>query len=369
MSRPTYALIDLTALEHNLAVVRLHAPHARIMAVIKANAYGHGLLNAANALRHADGFAMLEIDAAISLRNAGYRQPILLLEGFFSTMELALFEQYHLTAVIHHNNQLTMLETSRHRKLDVFLKINTGMNRLGFTPEQFPSVLRILEANASINNITLMTHFSSAGDSNGGADFSKELQCFNTVTTGYNQPRSLANSAAIMRYPATHADWVRPGIMLYGASPLANKTATELDLHPVMTVSSEIIAIQNLEMGDKVGYSGLFEANRSMRIGIVSCGYADGYPRHAPTGTPVLVNNQRTQIIGRVSMDMIAIDITGIEDAQINSRVTLWGEGLPIDEVANSAGTISYELLCALAPRVEVRVHNTAKNYTRGDIN
>jgi alanine racemase len=356
MSRPIQALIDLSALEHNLSVVRRYAPRSRVMAVIKADAYGHGLLRAAEALKRAEGFAMLEIDAAVRLREAGYRQAILLLEGFFAMEELAWIEKYHLSTVVHHHEQLAMLSAYRPRggRLDVFLKLNTGMNRLGFTLEQFSAALETLKANPAIGQITLMTHFSRADESDGNESIAAQLQRFNAVAKGRNLPCSLANSAAILRYPETHADWVRPGIMLYGASPLPDKTADELDLHPAMTISSRIIAVQALKSGDGVGYGHMFRADRPMRAGIVAGGYADGYPRHAPAGTPVLVNGRRTRLIGRVSMDMLHVDLSGIEDADVGSPVTLWGKGLPVDEVAQSAGTVSYELLCALAPRMPI---------------
>jgi len=325
------------------------------MAVIKADAYGHGLLRAASALKSADGFALLELDAAIRLRDAGYRQPILLVEGFFSTEELALIEQYHLSAVIHHSEQLAMLSAFKRRGgLDVFLKLNTGMNRLGFVPEQFPAALEVLKTSPVVGQITLMTHFARADEPADEDSVSAQSQRFNAAAAGRNLPCSLANSAAILRYPETHADWVRPGIMLYGASPFADKTAAELGLRPVMTVSSKIIAVQNLRAGDAVGYGHVFRADRTMQVGIVAGGYADGYPRHAPTGTPVLVNGRRSRIVGRVSMDMLHVDLSGIVSAGVGSPVILWGEGMPVDEVAKSAGTISYELLCALAPRMRV---------------
>ncbi|SFO02373.1 alanine racemase [Nitrosospira briensis] len=354
MPRPIQALIDLSALEHNLSVVRRHAPHSRVMAVIKADAYGHGLLRAAEALARADGFAMLELDAAVRLREAGYRQVILLLEGFFDPDELALIEQYHLSAVIHHSEQLAMLSASRLRgELSVFLKLNTGMNRLGFTPEEFPAVLETLKAHPAVKQITLMTHFASADEPCRNDSIGVQLQRFNAVANGRHLPRSLANSAAILRFPETHADWVRPGIMLYGASPFMDTAASELDLLPAMTVLSKIIAVQTLKAGDGVGYGHTFRTSRSMRVGVVAGGYADGYPRHAPTGTPVMVNGKRTRVVGRISMDMLHVDLSEIGDAGVGSPVTLWGKGMPVDEVAQSAGTVSYELLCALAPRMQ----------------
>ena len=355
MPRPIQALIDLSALEYNLSVVRRHAPRARVMAVVKADAYGHGLLRAAEALKSADGFALLEMDAAIRLRDAGYRHPILLVEGFFSTEELGLIEQYHLSTVIHHSEQLAMLSAYKRRSgLDVFLKLNTGMNRLGFMPEQFSAALESLRTNPAIGQITLMTHFARADEPAGENSVSTQLQHFNAVAAGRNLACSLANSAAILRHPETHADWVRPGIMLYGASPFSGKTAAELGLRPVMTISSRVIAVQNIRAGDAVGYGHIFCADRSMRVGIVAGGYADGYPRHAPTGTPVLVDGRRSRILGRISMDMLHVDLSGIGSADVGSQVILWGEGLPVDEVAQAAGTISYELLCALAPRMQV---------------
>ena len=354
MSRPIQALIDPSALEHNLAIVRRHAPRSRVMAVIKADAYGHGLLRAAEALAEAEGFALLELDAAVRLREAGYRQTILLLEGFFDIDELRWVEQCHLSTVVHHPEQLAMLEAVRPRAaLDVFLKLNSGMNRLGFTPREFPAALERLKANPAVRQITLMTHFACADESDGNDSITAQLQCFSLAAGGRNMARSLANSAAILRFPEAHADWVRPGIMLYGSSPLAHTTAEQLGLQPAMTVSSRIISMQTLRPGDGVGYGHAFRAGRSMRVGIVAGGYADGYPRHAPTGTPVLVKGRRTRVVGRISMDMLHVDLSEIEDAGVGSPVTLWGRGMPVDEVARAAGTLGYELLCAIAPRMQ----------------
>src|SRR5690348_5810843 len=357
MSRPIQAHIDLSALEHNLSVVRRHAPRARVMAVIKADAYGHGLLRAAEALSRADGFAMLELDAAIRLREAGYRQTVLLLEGFFSMEELAWIEQYHLSTVIHNREQLAVLAAYRpHGRigLNIFLKINTGMNRLGFKPEEFPAALEALRAIHAVGEITLMTHFARADECGGKEAITGQLQRFKAFAQGRHMSCSLANSAAILRYPETHADWVRPGIMLYGGSPLVDRTAVELDLHPAMTVSSKIIDIQNLKSGEGIGYGHAFVADQPMRVGIVAGGYADGYTRHAPTGTPVLVGGRRTRIVGRISMDMLHVDLSGMNHVDVGDSVTLWGKGMPVDEVARAADTVSYELLCALAPRMPI---------------
>jgi len=354
MPRPLQALIDLSALEHNLSVVRHHAPRSRVMAVVKADAYGHGLLRAAEALADADGFAMLELDAAVRLREAGYRHTILLLEGFFDMEELAWIEQYHLSTVIHNPEQIAMLSACRLRgRLDVFLKLNTGMNRLGFPLQQFSTVIEALRAHPAVGQITLMTHFACADELQSRESVSTQVERFNAAGTGSRLPRSLANSAAILRYPETHADWVRPGIMLYGASPLTGTSAAALGLRPAMTVSSKIIAVQTLMSGEGAGYGYTFRAGNSMRVGVVAGGYADGYPRHAPTGTPILVNGRRTRVVGRVSMDMLHVDLGEIEDAGVGSPVILWGQGIPVDDVAEAAGTVAYELMCALAPRMQ----------------
>ena len=351
MSRPIQARIDLSALQNNLRVVRRTAS-GRIMAVIKANAYGHGLLRAAAALAEAEGFAMLDVRDAVALREAGFRQTLLLLEGFFRADELPLLAEYELASVIHSPQQLAMLDAfPRRNALQVWLKVNTGMNRLGFAPEQVPAAMEKLKRHSAVREIVLMTHFAHADEPEGIAE---QLERFRGVTDAYRMPRSLANSAALLRYPSTHSEWVRPGIMLYGASPFADTGAQQLGLRPVMTLSSEIISVRELKAGDRVGYAGQFRADRAMRIATVACGYADGYPRHAPTGTPILVNGQRTRTLGRVSMDMLGVDLSEVADAEVGSRVTLWGEGLPVEEVASAAGTISYELLCALAARVPV---------------
>lgn len=352
MSRPTQARINLSALDRNLDVVRRYAPHARIMAVVKANGYGHGLMRVFQVLKDADGLAVLALDEAVALRETGYRQPILLLEGFFSADELPRIAEHHLSVVVHCREQVEMLmQTWLPAKIDVFLKMNSGMNRLGFKPESFREALAELKSCRTVGNVVLMSHFANADESIGIAS---QLSLFNAASEGLAHPRCLSNSAAILRFPDAHADWVRPGIMLYGSSPFADKSAEELGLQPVMTLSSQIIAIQQLRAGDPVGYGGTFIAERDMRVGIVACGYADGYPRHAPTGTPILVEGKRTRTLGRVSMDMLFADLTDISSAQLGSAVTLWGDGMPVDEVARAAGTISYELLCALAQRVPV---------------
>ena len=346
--RPIKATIDLAALHDNLQVAQKLAPQSKVMAVLKANAYGHGLLRAANAMKKAAGFAVLNIEDAIKLRDAGFDQTILLLEGFFDREELRLLHDYRLSTVVHQPEQLRLLLQAAPGKLDVHLKINSGMNRLGFKPDDFPSAMSALRQ-ARVAGVTLMTHFASADEP---AGVSEQLTRFREVTAGLSFPKSLANSAALIRYPETHADWVRPGIMLYGATPFADRSAADIGVKPAMTLSSEIIAIQNLRTGDMVGYGGNFRADRSIRIGVVACGYADGYPRLAPTGTPVLVEGERVTTAGRVSMDMLCVDLSKVPQARVGSQVELWGAGLPVDDVARGAGTVGYELLCAIAPRV-----------------
>ncbi len=357
MSRPITATIDLSALRHNLSVVRRHAPRSSVLAVVKANAYGHGIARVARTLVQAgvEGLALLELDAAIALREAGYKQRIVLLEGFFEGEELALLAQHRIDTAIHNAEQIAMLRAVPTAiKLNVLLKLNTGMNRLGFTEPEFHGALSALCECAAVGDMTLMTHFANSDDARGVA---WQMETFDRMTQGITLPRSLANSAAIVRYPQTHADWVRPGIMLYGASPFADVSADALGLKPVMTLTSQIIAVQQLKAGDTVGYGGIYTAQQVTRIGIVACGYADGYPRHAPTGTPVRVGNAMTTTVGRVSMDMLCVDITALPQAQAGSVVTLWGEGNPVDDVAAAAGTVGYELLCALAQRVPVEEH------------
>jgi alanine racemase len=349
MPRPIRATFDLAALAQNLGVARARAGKARIWAVVKANAYGHGLLRAARALAAADGFALLDLDEAVRLRDAGVRKPILLLEGFFAPADLETAAAHSLGAVVHTREQIAMLEAAQLRaQVPVFLKVNTGMNRLGIGVGEVRPSLERLAASGNVAGITLMTHFA---DADGPTGVAEQVARFDAAMRGLAVPRSLANSAALLRFPETAADWVRPGIMLYGCSPFPDESAEAFGLAPVMTLAAELIAVRMLGRGDRVGYGATFTAERPMRIGVVACGYADGYPRHAPTGTPVLVDGARTRTVGRVSMDMITVDLEGIPQASIGTPVTLWGEGLPCDEVAAAAGTVSYELLCALAPR------------------
>ena len=357
MPRPIQARIDLSALHHNCAIVRRQAPGAKIWAVVKADAYGHGLRRVARALAaQVEGFAVLDLAAAISLRDAGVRHPILLLEGCFESSDLAVCAEYGLTPSVHHLEQLRMLAAADLKApLPIYLKLNSGMNRLGFTSSQLPALRDMLEATDQVGAVNLMTHFANADDALG---VEWQLKRFAEMRAGWLNSLaaevSMANSAAVLHHPQTAADWVRPGIMLYGSSPFADQSAAACGLRPVMTLTSQIIAVQDLGVGERVGYGGLFTAQRPSRVGIVACGYADGYPRHALCGTPIMVCGRRTATVGRVSMDMLACDLTDIPEAGVGSPVVLWGEGLPADEVAAAAGTLAYELFCSLAQRVSV---------------
>ena len=357
MPRPIQVRIDHAALRHNYQVARRQAAPAKVWAVVKANAYGHGLLRVARALGSlADGFALLDLADAVALREAGVRQPVLLLEGFFEQDDLQLCAEYGLITAVHCIEQLQMMRAAALPvRLPIYLKLNTGMNRLGFRPEQIAALRQELALNPAIGPITLMTHFADA-DGARGVDW--QLACFQRMLADWPEaaafPVSMNNSAALLHHPQTVCQWVRPGLMLYGGSPFAEASALSLGLKPVMTLESRVLAVQTVLPGERVGYGGTFTANRPMRVGVVACGYADGYPRHAPNGTPVLVAGQRSRILGRVSMDMLTCDLTDVPQAGRGSPVVLWGEGMPADAVATAAETVSYELFCALAMRVPV---------------
>ena len=357
MPRPTYATLDFAALAHNHARVRARVDGAKIWSVVKANAYGHGLLRAAETLAPlTDGFALVEFDGAAALRAAGIKQPILMLEGCYESSDLQRCVELNLTPVVHCMAQVRALVAGKlARPVDVVVKLNTGMNRLGLDASELASALRLLQRNASVASLTLMTHFA---DADGESGISEPLARFRELSKGLDSPVSLANSATILRYPEAHGDWVRPGIMLYGSSPFSESTAASFGLKPVMSLHSRLLATRNLKAGDNVGYGGTFTAPKSMRIGIVACGYADGYPRHAPTGTPIIVDGVRTRTLGRVSMDKICVDLDPLPRAEAGAPVLLWGSDgkvlLPADEVATAAGTIAYELFCALAKRVRI---------------
>ena len=362
MPRPIEALIHTDAMAHNLARARAAAPDARVWAVVKANAYGHGIERAFEGLRSADGFALLDLAEAALLRELGWRGPILLLEGVFQARDLELCSRLGLWHVVHCSEQIDMLAAHKtqqpHR---VFLKMNSGMNRLGFKPGLFRSAWARLNALPQVDEISLMTHFS---DADGPRGIAQQMAVFDAATQDLPGERSVANSAAILRHGAVlQSDWVRAGILCYGSAPdFPEHDMAHWGLHATMTLRSRLIATQQLQAGDSVGYGSAYTASAPQRIGIVACGYADGYPRHAGNGTPVLVDGVRTSTVGRVSMDMLAVDLQPVPTAAIGSEVTLWGCGpgpgaptLAIDAVAQAAATIGYELMCALAPRVPTR--------------
>jgi alanine racemase len=359
MPRPLHATIHLEAMHHNLAQARACAPSSKIWAVVKANAYGHGLERGMRGFVQADGLALIETENALRLRELGWVKPILLLEGIFDATDIPLLAEHNINSTVHCIEQIKMLEyTSLYRPIDVHLKMNTGMNRLGFRPEDFRAAYARLRAIPGIRNVTLMTHFANADElEHPRLSIGEQVRRFREGADGLAGERSLSNSGGVLHQAALvkelQNDWVRPGIMLYGGTP-GGRSAKDYGLLPTMTLRSEIIGIQQLQAGDTVGYGSRFEASGPMLVGVVACGYADGYPRHAGHGTPVLVDGVRTTLVGRVSMDMMTVDLTPVANARVGSKVTLWGDGLPIDEVAQAAGTIGYELMCALAARVRV---------------
>ncbi len=360
MPRPIQATIHTQALRHNLQTVRARAPDARAWAVVKANAYGHGIERVFEGLRGADGFALLDIDEAQRLRALGWRGPILLLEGAFELRDLEWCSRLDLWHTVHNEAQIDLLAAHKTNVPQrVFLKMNSGMNRLGFRPEHYSAAWTRLNALPQVDEISLMTHFS---DADGAGGVAAQLAVFEAASADLPGERCISNSAATLRYAHCANDWVRIGIALYGSAPdYPEHAASHWGLLPTMSLRAHIIATQDLAPGDSVGYGSGFVAQHAMRIGVVACGYADGYPRTCPSATPVLVNGLRSHTVGRVSMDMLAVDLTELPGADLGSEVTLWGAAstgqlLPIDEVAACAHTLGYELMCALAQRVPVVV-------------
>ena len=362
MPRPILATIHTAALQHNMARARSAAVDAKLWAVVKANAYGHGIERVFDGMRATDGFALIELSEAERIRRLGWRGPILLLEGVFDLRDLELCSRLNVWHAVHCDQQVDWLAAHKtqvpHR---VFLKMNSGMNRLGFTPERYRAAWARLNALPQVDEISFMTHFS---DADGPKGISAQLAVFDEATRDLPGERCIFNSAAMLRNPGMPAnergDWVRGGILLYGSAPdYPERTAADWGLLPTMTLSTKVIGVQTLKAGDTVGYGSTFVADQPMRIGVVACGYADGYPRHCNTGTPVLVDGQRSRLVGRVSMDMITVDLTDLPDAGFGSEITMWGRAsngavLSIDEVAQAAGTVGYELMCAVAQRVSV---------------
>ncbi len=348
MRRAARAIIHLDHLHHNYLQVKQAAPHSRVMAVVKANAYGHGLVNVARTLAEADAFAVTTVAEAVQIRDAGVDQPILCLQGFYDEAELREASERRVCLTLHHEDQLRILETARlNIPVSVWLKFDSGMHRLGFPIDQASTLyqrVRTLPAVRSLPDI--MTHLACADDAeNPYTD--KQLQCFDRATADLPGECSIANSAAILAWPNSHRHWVRPGIMLYGVSPFSDTANSRCTLKPVMTLRAPLISIKNLNEGDTIGYGCGYVCAKAMRVAVVAIGYGDGYPRHARTHTPVLVNGRRAPLLGRVSMDMISVDVSDIE-CRTGDMAELWGEALSVNEVAYHAGTISYELLCAV---------------------
>lgn len=357
MSRPTYMQIDLAALNHNLKRVHELAPMRSVIAMVKANAYGHGLERIGKALSGADALGVASLEEGLRLREAGITQPIVLVEGLFYADEIEEAARNHFTLVVHHLPHVEMLEKAKVKNpFPIWLKINTGMHRLGIDPEQLETIYQRLLAAPSVKKpIGLMTHFAEADVIDSKATL-KQIEFFNQLTANYSGPRSLANSAGIIAWPSAHGDWVRPGLILYGASPFPDKTGLNHNLQPVMTLWSRLIAINLVKKGGKVGYGSTWTAPEDTRIGVVGVGYGDGYPQFAQNGTPVLVNGAECHLVGRVSMDMLTVDLRNQPNATIGDPVILWGAGLPVEHVARHCNTSAYEILTRMTPRPKVEI-------------
>lgn len=351
MSRPVIVELDLSALQHNVKRLREIAPKSKILAMVKANAYGHGLIPMAQALAdlNVNGFGVSCSEEALYLRQAGLKQRIVLMEGLFSSEELSLLTDYELDTVVHDQRQLSLLTQKPllPRVVKVWLKINTGMNRLGFSIKDFAEIFQKLRACPWLNIVCIMTHFSNADKPNDTMTLC-QIKQFEQAVTSLSIEKSLANSAAILAYPSVHADWIRPGLMLYGVSPFSDSAGVQHALRPVMTLKSEIISLNQVKSGDRIGYGGTWIAPKPMRIGVVAIGYGDGYPHRAESGTPILVNGKLVELVGQVSMDMLTVSLSSQADAKIGDPVVLWGAGLPIEQVAESTSSFRYELLCGI---------------------
>ncbi len=353
MTRPARALIDIPALRHNFQQVRKAAPDCKILAVVKADAYGHGAERVARALDDADGFAVARIEEGRALRAIGIARPVLLLPGVCGDGELAAAATLDLDLVVHHDSQIASLERASPReRVRVWLKVDTGMHRLGFAPEHVASVWQRLQVCPAVDTpIRLMTHLARADERN-DASTGEQIARFSSLAKGRETETSLANSAGVLGWPNSHGDWVRPGIMLYGISPFVGGRGESEGLRPVMTFTSRLIAVNRLRKGDAIGYGGSWICPENMPVGVVAVGYGDGYPRHAPAGTPVLLNDARVALVGRVSMDLVSVDLRSQPGARPGDPVVLWGRGLPAEEVAEHVGSIGYELVSRIAPRV-----------------
>ncbi len=354
MARPICALIDCEAARHNLQRIRAMAPETKIMAVVKANAYGHGIELMASCLSEADAFAVASVDEALALRHLGVTHPIVLLEGIFCASELTDVVEQRLELVVHSDEQIAMLKTHRGcHNLVIWIKVDSGMHRLGFAPSEVALVWHQLQGLSCLAQpLRLMTHFASSDEPDAPANTS-QLNEFKQLLSYLPDPLavSLSNSAAIIHLPESHGDWIRPGIMMYGVSP-SQTSIHDLDLKPVMTLVTRVIAVKTVAAGESVGYGGSWQATQTTQLAIIAAGYGDGYPRHIPSGTQVLVNGMHAPIVGRVSMDMISVDVSHLGQVELGDPVVLWGKGLPIERLAQAANTISYELLCGVTKRV-----------------
>ena len=358
MTRPARVVINLSALRHNLNRVRTLAPQSRVMAIVKTDAYGHGITRVAGALSSADAFGVACLEEARQLRAGGIVQPVILLEGAYAAVELAEIVQLDLDIVVHDITQVEMLEGARTKKpINVWLKVDTGMHRLGIMPGIFTNVWqRLQDCSAVAQPVRLVTHLAVANERTHPMT-QAQLDYFKRICGHLPVEKSIANSAGITAFPDSHADWVRPGLMLYGVSPLSNGNAAEDGLVPVMTLQSELISVKKLRAGDPVGYGATWHCPEDMPVGVVAAGYGDGYPRHAPSGTPVLLNGSRVPLIGRASMDMLIVDLRTQPGARVGDPVVLWGEGLAVEVIAQHAGTIPYELLCGVHKRLRFVEH------------
>lgn len=353
MARPTSATIHIDALRHNLAQIRARAPHSRVMAVVKADGYGHGLERVARALAGADAFGVAALSDAERLRAAGVSQPILLLSGFDEPADIPRLRQLQVDTAVHHASQLEMLEQAeRGEAIRCWLKVDTGMHRLGFAPEFVHEAhARLRALDGIVGDIVPMNHFASS-DEFDNPQTREQMGVFAEATANLPGGRSLANSAAVLGWPDAHAHWVRPGGALYGMSVVAGTTGADFGLRPAMTLATRLIAVNHVRKGGRIGYAGTWECPEDMAVGVAAIGYGDGYPRAAPAGTPVLVDGVATQLIGRVSMDLMTIDLRGVPAAKVGSPVVLWGPDLPVERIADAAGTIAYELTCSITRRV-----------------
>ena len=354
MTRPSRIVIDIKALEHNFLRIKELAPNSKVMAIVKADAYGHGIVRVAKTLNNTDAFGVACLEEAEQLRQSSIKTPIVLLEGPYKPDDLPLIIKFKLDMVIHNEYQIQLLEKTKiEGSINAWLKIDTGMHRLGFPIEKADAILNRLLLCKNINSRPiLMTHLATANEKKNNLT-QQQLEAFKKISKIIDGEKTVANSAALINFPEVHFDWVRPGLMLYGVSPLTDSFGHNHGLRSVMTLESEIISIQYLSKNEPVGYGATWRCPEDMPVGIIAAGYGDGFPRHAKSGTPILVNNVRCPLIGRASMDMLTIDLRNQPNAKIGDRVVLWGDSLPIEEVALHADTIPYELLCGVHKRLK----------------